>query len=106
MNYTLVLAQSDNLICLCVVPGPSSSSAGDDFTLPMIIMGWMVLAVVLFLLRPQSMRGGPAAKPRGPRNVRDSLPVTQSHNLRSCYQRCLILRIMMIIIQLLNCRRY
>lgn len=40
----------------------------------MIIMGWIALAVVLFLLRPQSMRGGPAAKPRGPHNTENRGP--------------------------------
>ncbi|KAK2865654.1 hypothetical protein Q7C36_001710 [Tachysurus vachellii] len=41
--------------CLQELPGPSSPIGG-DLTLPMIIMGWIVLALVLFLLRPPSMR--------------------------------------------------
>ncbi|XP_012687269.1 small integral membrane protein 14 [Clupea harengus] len=45
--------------CPQEMPGPSSSG-GEDLTVPMIIMGWMVLAVILFLLRPLSMRNGPA----------------------------------------------
>ncbi|XP_062386621.1 small integral membrane protein 14 [Sardina pilchardus] len=59
--------------CLQEVPGPNSS-AGDDFTVPMIIMGWMVLAVILFLLRPRSMRGGHAVKPRGPHHTESRDP--------------------------------
>ncbi|KAF5902287.1 small integral membrane protein 14 [Clarias magur] len=42
--------------CLQELPGPGSPTGG-DLTVPMIIMGWMVLALVLFLLRPTSMRG-------------------------------------------------
>ncbi|XP_030643819.1 small integral membrane protein 14 [Chanos chanos] len=54
--------------CLQELPGPSSTTGG-DLTLPMIIMGWMVLAFVLFLFRPSSLRGpGVGTKPMGPRN--------------------------------------
>ncbi|XP_060772491.1 small integral membrane protein 14 [Neoarius graeffei] len=41
--------------CLQELPGPSSPTGG-DLTLPMIMMGWLVLALVLFLLRPDSLR--------------------------------------------------
>ncbi|KAF7686925.1 small integral membrane protein 14 [Silurus meridionalis] len=41
--------------CLQELPGPSSPTGG-DLTLPMIIMGWIVVALVLFLLRPANMR--------------------------------------------------
>ncbi|XP_053474997.1 small integral membrane protein 14 [Ictalurus furcatus] len=41
--------------CLQELPGPGSPTGG-DLTLPMIIMGWMVFALVLFLLRPASLR--------------------------------------------------
>ncbi|KAK2908797.1 hypothetical protein Q8A67_004634 [Cirrhinus molitorella] len=52
--------------CLQEMPGPNSSVEG-DLTLPMIIMGWLVLALVLFLFRPASMRGPSASsKPTGP----------------------------------------
>ncbi|XP_026126128.1 small integral membrane protein 14 [Carassius auratus] len=53
--------------CLQDMPGPSSSVEG-DITVPMIIMGWLVLALMLFLIRPASMRGPSASsKPSGPR---------------------------------------
>ncbi|KAL4640344.1 small integral membrane protein 14 [Arapaima gigas] len=52
--------------CLQELPGPGASTGG-DFTVPMIIVGWMVLALILFLLRPASLRGsGAAGKPPGP----------------------------------------
>ncbi|XP_036438976.1 small integral membrane protein 14 [Colossoma macropomum] len=52
--------------CLQELPGPGSSTGG-DVTLPMIIMGWMVLAIMLFLLRPASLRGPRTSnKPTGP----------------------------------------
>ncbi|XP_063076184.1 small integral membrane protein 14 [Engraulis encrasicolus] len=52
--------------CLQEIPGPGTSA--EDFTVPMILMGWIALAVILFLLRPQSVRGGPAAN-CGPHNT-------------------------------------
>ncbi|XP_067259734.1 small integral membrane protein 14 [Chanodichthys erythropterus] len=52
--------------CLQEMPGPNSSVEG-DITLPMIIMGWIVLALVLFLFRPASLRGPSASsKPSSP----------------------------------------
>ncbi|XP_028831439.1 small integral membrane protein 14 isoform X2 [Denticeps clupeoides] len=56
--------------CLQEIPGPSPSVDG-DLTVPMIILGWMLLAFVLFLLRPPSMRGGHSSKPQSPHNNRD-----------------------------------
>lgn len=57
--------------CFSSVPGPSGSvGGGGDLTLPMVLMGWAVLALVLFLLRPSSLRGTHhSGKPSGPRNV-------------------------------------
>lgn len=53
------------------VPGPNGLVGGDgDMTLPMVLMGWAVVALVLFLLRPSSLRGSrPTGKPSGPQNV-------------------------------------
>ncbi|CAM4495492.1 unnamed protein product [Leuciscus chuanchicus] len=52
--------------CLQEIPGPSSSVEG-DITLPMIIMGWLVLALVIFMLRPASLRGSSSSgKPSSP----------------------------------------
>ncbi len=58
-------------MCLFSVPGPSGSvGGGGDLTFPMVLMGWVVLALLLFLLRPSSLRGPrPTGKPTGPRNV-------------------------------------
>lgn len=40
------------------VPGPSGQAGGgDDLTLPMVLMGWVALALLLFLLRPSGLRG-------------------------------------------------
>uniref|UniRef100_A0A3B4WK16 Small integral membrane protein 14 n=1 Tax=Seriola lalandi dorsalis TaxID=1841481 RepID=A0A3B4WK16_SERLL len=58
-------------MCVCSVPGPSGQvGGGGDLTLPMVLMGWVVVALVLFLLRPSSLRGPrPTGKPTGPHNV-------------------------------------
>ncbi|KPP79893.1 small integral membrane protein 14-like [Scleropages formosus] len=54
--------------CLQELPGPGAPTGG-DLTLPMIMVGWVVLAVILFLLRPGSLRGsGAAGKTTGPPN--------------------------------------
>lgn len=57
-----------------LVPGPNGLVGGDgDLTLPMVLMGWAVVALVLFLLRPSSLRGRrPTGKPSGPQNVSTS----------------------------------
>ncbi|KAK2817013.1 hypothetical protein Q5P01_025204 [Channa striata] len=56
--------------CPQELPGPNGAiGGGDDMTLPMVLMGWMVVALVLFLLRPSSLRGPrPTGKPTGPHN--------------------------------------
>lgn len=56
--------------CPQELPGPTGQpGGGDDLTLPMVLMGWVVVALVLFLLRPSSLRGAPpAGKPSGPHN--------------------------------------
>uniref|UniRef100_A0A3B4DBW0 Small integral membrane protein 14 n=1 Tax=Pygocentrus nattereri TaxID=42514 RepID=A0A3B4DBW0_PYGNA len=52
--------------CLQELPSPGSSTGG-DVTLPLIIVGWMVLAIMIFLLRPASLRGPRTSnKPTGP----------------------------------------
>ncbi|XP_061881975.1 small integral membrane protein 14 [Entelurus aequoreus] len=46
------------------MPGPSMEGlleGGGDLTVPMMLMGWVVLAVILFLLRPSTLRGSSAA---------------------------------------------
>ncbi|XP_020497567.1 small integral membrane protein 14 [Labrus bergylta] len=56
--------------CPQELPGPSGSvGGGGELTLPMMVVGWMVLALVLFLLRPSSLRGSRQTdKPTGPHN--------------------------------------
>ncbi|CAJ1052128.1 small integral membrane protein 14 [Xyrichtys novacula] len=56
--------------CFQELPGPSGPvGGGGELTLPMIMMGWMVLALILYLLRPSSLRGpSQTAKPSGPHN--------------------------------------
>ncbi|XP_041121254.1 small integral membrane protein 14-like [Polyodon spathula] len=54
--------------CLQELPGPNPSNDG-NFTMPMIMMAWMVIGLVLFLLRPARMRGpSTAGKPTSPHN--------------------------------------
>lgn len=56
--------------CPQELPGPGGP-AGDsgDLTFPMMVMGWMVLALLLFLFRPSSLRGPRSAdKTPGPHN--------------------------------------
>ncbi|XP_034043656.1 small integral membrane protein 14 [Thalassophryne amazonica] len=44
--------------CLQELPGPSGpDGGGGDLTFSMVLMGWVVLALLLFLLRPSSLRG-------------------------------------------------
>ncbi|XP_043400438.1 small integral membrane protein 14 isoform X2 [Chelonia mydas] len=52
--------------CLQEVPGPNSS--GDNgISIAMIMMAWVVIALVLFLLRPTNLRGSNmAGKPASP----------------------------------------
>ncbi|XP_061131248.1 small integral membrane protein 14 isoform X1 [Syngnathus typhle] len=57
--------------CPLELPGPNggSLSGGEEFTFPMMVMGWMVLAVVLFMLRPSTLRSSPSLeKPTEPHN--------------------------------------
>ncbi|KAM9857219.1 small integral membrane protein 14 [Aulostomus maculatus] len=57
--------------CPIELPGPSGAGGGGggDLTFPMVVIGWMVLALLLFLLRPSSLRGPTnSGKPIGPHN--------------------------------------
>ena len=54
--------------CLSLVPGPSSDSG---ISITVILMAWMVIAVLLFLLRPPNLRGSSLpGKPSSPHSVR------------------------------------
>ncbi|XP_023685542.1 small integral membrane protein 14 [Paramormyrops kingsleyae] len=60
--------------CLQELPSPGIPEGG-DLTLPMILMGWVLIALVLFLLRPASLRGpGAAGKPSSPHNNQGGEP--------------------------------
>ncbi|NXV98634.1 SIM14 protein, partial [Calonectris borealis] len=53
---------------LSIVPGPNSSS-DNGISFAMIMMAWVVIALVLFLLRPSNLRGSnTAGKPTSPHN--------------------------------------
>ncbi|XP_067387302.1 small integral membrane protein 14 [Emydura macquarii macquarii] len=54
--------------CLQELPGPNSS--GDNgISITMIMMAWVVIALILFLLRPTNLRGSNmAGKPTSPHN--------------------------------------
>ncbi|XP_077461704.1 small integral membrane protein 14 [Stigmatopora argus] len=56
--------------CPMELPGPSEgSTGGGELTVPIIMMGWMILAVILFLLRPTTLRGSSSPeKPTEPYN--------------------------------------
>lgn len=55
------------IFCLSLVPGPSSDNG---ISITMILMAWMVIAVILFLLRPPNLRGSNlTGKPASPHNV-------------------------------------
>ncbi|NWQ72731.1 SIM14 protein, partial [Columbina picui] len=55
--------------CLQELPGPNSSS-DNGISFAMIMMAWVVIALVLFLLRPRNLRGSNSAgKPTSPHNV-------------------------------------
>ncbi|XP_045140115.1 small integral membrane protein 14 isoform X2 [Echinops telfairi] len=50
--------------CLQELPGPS---ADNGISITMILMAWMVIAVILFLLRPPNLRGSNlSGKPASP----------------------------------------
>nr|XP_025145932.1 small integral membrane protein 14 isoform X1 [Bubalus bubalis] len=55
--------------CLQELPGPSSDYG---ISITMILMAWMVIAVILFLLRPPNLRGSNlTGKPASPHNGQD-----------------------------------
>nr|XP_034968912.1 small integral membrane protein 14 isoform X2 [Zootoca vivipara] len=54
--------------CLQELPGPNPS-ADNDISVTMIMVGWLVLALVLFLMRPANLRRPfTAEKPSSPHN--------------------------------------
>uniref|UniRef100_A0A8D0YF78 Small integral membrane protein 14 n=3 Tax=Sus scrofa TaxID=9823 RepID=A0A8D0YF78_PIG len=56
-------------VVVWAVPGPSSDNG---ISITMILMAWMVIAVILFLLRPPNLRGSNlTGKPTSPHNGQD-----------------------------------
>ena len=59
------------------LPGPTEGAAGGDNTMTMMMMAWVVLAVVLYLFRPSSLRGdSKGGNGNGPGNHRDRDPMS------------------------------
>lgn len=55
--------------CLQELPGPSGDNG---ISITMILMAWMVIALILFLLRPPNLRGSNlTGKPTSPHNGQD-----------------------------------
>lgn len=46
-----------------LVPGPQGNPDDGGFSMMMVMLGWLVMATALFLLRPQSLRRGGDQKP-------------------------------------------
>uniref|UniRef100_A0A8I3MQF7 Small integral membrane protein 14 n=2 Tax=Canis lupus familiaris TaxID=9615 RepID=A0A8I3MQF7_CANLF len=70
---SVVLRQSQSYCtdteCLQELPGPSGDNG---ISITMILMAWMVIAVILFLLRPPNLRGSNlTGKPTSPHNGQD-----------------------------------
>jgi len=67
------------LCCTVVVPGPNGDLATGGFSMMMMMMiGWLVIATALFLLRPASLRRESNEKPSGMVGVGDVLHHTCS----------------------------
>ena len=56
------------------LPGPGQGTGDNGFA--MMAMVWVVLAVVLYLFRPSSLRGDSKANRNGPGNRRDEDPMS------------------------------
>ena len=51
------------IFCVFSAPGPQGNDGNGGFSVMFLLMAWLVAAVVLFLLRPQTMRQGGSEKP-------------------------------------------
>merc|ERR1712029_1264461 len=71
MRRLLSLLRSSQSYCTdneCLqdgLPGPGEGQASDPSSFMMMTVAWMVMAVIKYLMRPQSMRNN-AEKPQGP----------------------------------------
>ena len=55
---------------LFLVPGPQGDLDSGYSTMMMMMVGWVVVATALFLMRPRSLRQRGDQKPQGPQGVR------------------------------------
>ena len=60
------------------MPGPTSNPGDGGMNMMMIMMGWLVVATALFLLRPASLRNSGDQKPHGNQVRQFSLNVLYS----------------------------
>ncbi|XP_022257550.1 small integral membrane protein 14-like [Limulus polyphemus] len=52
--------------CFQEMPGPQGAPpTGGEFNFMMFLLGWLLIAVILFFLRPNSLRGSRTTKPSG-----------------------------------------
>jgi len=64
------------------VPGPNGDLAGGGFSMMMMMMiGWLVIATALFLLRPASLRRQLNEKPSGMVGALHSCCVSYSYHI-------------------------
>ncbi|XP_076364274.1 small integral membrane protein 14-like [Tachypleus tridentatus] len=50
--------------CFQEMPGPQGMPSGSsEFTLMLFVLGWLLMSVLLYFLRPNSLRGSTSAKP-------------------------------------------
>lgn len=47
-------------------PGEGAGGAGEPGSFMMMAMAWMVMAMMMYFMRPNSLRGEPQGKPQGP----------------------------------------
>ncbi|PFX18365.1 small integral membrane protein 14-like [Stylophora pistillata] len=66
--------------CLQELPGPQGNdTGGDSHTAFYIMIAWLIIAFVLYLLRPQSMRQGPEKPSRSDRGPGPQPPAPPVH---------------------------
>ena len=64
-NCTYCLSCNSNMKLLFSVPGPQGTPTDGGFTMMMVMVGWLVIATALFMLRPSRLRGNGDQKPAG-----------------------------------------
>lgn len=59
-------ACTDNECFTDGLPGPTDTTGGEPGSFMMMAMAWMVMAMLMYFMRPQSLRQEPQGKPQGP----------------------------------------